>query len=251
MGANFVRRERVVSAVVVSALTAAIVLTATPAWAQDSLTLNPTHGQANAPFNASYQTKYNNDADCTARYVEFQWDQTFVGKQDFTVVTRTIRLPNGNTATLKFCRATRDLTPPNPGNAPGVHKVTGTHFQEQTGNDPQIDNVAKDYTIDPPPSPSPSPSPTRRPTGGGTTTGGGGPAAASPSPPPSPSPSPSPTPSPLDTVAAVEAGGISGLMIGLIAAGAILLGLGGGWLIFRGRGKPPTPPAADADTMVS
>src|SRR5918999_1498001 len=139
------RRRRIASALVVSALTAAIVLGTNPAWAQDTLTLNPTSGQATAPFNASYVTKYNSDADCNSRYVEFQWEQTFIGRADFTVVTRTLRPSN---AVLRFCRASRNLTPPNPGNSPGIHKVTGTHFQEQTGNDPQIDSVSKDYTID-------------------------------------------------------------------------------------------------------
>jgi hypothetical protein len=223
-----------------------------PTSAVDTLTLSPNHGQAADSFTASYSLsadQFNDEATCEQFFAEFKWGNTFMGSGDFVY---SFRPPLGpQIPARKSCRASRQITPPSSDRNVGVHQVSAERFKKGQAQKTQVGNDQADYTIDPAPSPSPSPSPspTKKGASGGSTSGGG--TAPSPSPTASPSPSPSPTASPLTDVAASETRGISGLLVALIAAAAILIGLGGGWLIFRSRGKGgPTPPA-DADTMVS
>lgn len=119
-----------------------------------SLSLRPTHGQASAPFTATFSEPGVLSAGCPPATVTFSWDTRYqVGSA-----------PLGGPNTAGNCTASVTIVPPAADRAPGGHTVVGDDGTGNTG--------AATYTVDRPPSPSPtaahsstaSPSPSRSPT---------------------------------------------------------------------------------------
>ena len=220
-----------------TAIVAAVLIsTASPAWATETLTLTPNHGQATASFTAIYET-YPAPGDCRtgAQVVDFFWDND--------------RQANGAIMeqTGDYCRASMQITPPSTNNRVGIHQLRGDRHP-YVGPITVYAKAQANYTIDPPPSASlsPSASPTKQTASssgsattsasasGSTTTTASPTAFTTPS--SSPPGSPSATSTPLTTAAESNKGG-SGRLVGLIAGAVVLAGLGGALLIRRWRSR--------------
>lgn len=214
--------NRVYGVVVVTALAAALLLwTARPAWAEETLSVSPTHGQATASFTMIYSTTPI-PADCEQHTAVFFWGTTNYGSTNF-------QRTEGSSPS---CRASFKAIPPSNDNGVGKHKVDAVHNDAQSA---RAGTAATEYTIDPPPSPSPSPKPSASPTKQTSAPGGSARATTPAAPSPSPTVSASPSPTPLTTAAASKKG-VSGLLIGLIAGAMVLAGLGT-FLIARRRSQ--------------